>query len=248
MIVSLHLENCTNIFCPNIKECYHLKKDFTTQSLCIPKMKLYELLEHKDITIYDSVTDINEYHKGLILYDNYNMTVPVDSCFIDGCFNNSYLKPNVYITVHYGQLFSDQLDAINKIYLYKWIEPVTLDRLYNSANNTHFVFDRETLNASRISEIIQVYMKYREKTTNSIDSCIENLILNGCCPYKNGNYIDITYDNTYRICPFAKQSFYHELPQEETLKESLISLSKRISIDKVRTKCVLETFFERNTL
>ena len=248
MIISLHLDKCNNINCLNQDICYHNNKYFSNETFNVPKAKIYELLKNEDIIIYDALSKVHEYNIDLLhTYKNYNVTIEFGTLLESKLAGQTYkYKDNVFISCNENDITCNSFKPYNKIHLYKWdINDKSLEKLVNTVENTHFVFDRDSLNDSRLKIITEIYLKYmyQKETTNSIDSCIENLIINGECPYKNHNYIDITYDNTSRLCPFKKQGFpiKFEFNDIETCIKDIINNINHL--DK-NYKCSLIKYFK----
>lgn len=199
-IVSLHMESCQHE-CPHRYDCYHRGK--VAYKGLPPSEFRQEMLERGYVlheSICNGVTD-DQWHL-LHSYDNYNITIPY--ALFDGRL--AQFQTQLQITIYtaeqareledYQKLFFIRTDKEWGYFLYKhlWNLPY---------NKMHFVVNQKWVTKEKASDLAWYRMISNSHGT-TIDSCLYSYLINGGCPYADGNYIDITFDGTLRKCPFAK--------------------------------------------
>jgi len=103
--------------------------------------------------------------------------------------------------------------TIQKIFLIKNVETFNIAKnifeLPKSYSKIHFVLEQQFVkdNKDLILALVSAWNNCTNKTL-SLDSCLQNYVLNGTCAYKD-NYIDIRYDGSVRRCPFSDE--YHDI-------------------------------------
>lgn len=221
-VVSLHYERCSG-YCPNASSCYHLKKNIGVYSL----VKGIEFYLDKGYKVHESICGLPITDSGKLLerYPNYNITISSDIAS-KVCIQN--FVHQIQITVY----------DLNKMFKYKDYQKLYLinsDDSYNYAKiildaqydigRIHFLFDQDYITPSKIFKFIQFFEKNRFDGA-SVDSCLTSWLVNGQCPNMNGNYLDETFDGTFRKCPYAKNgkrlSTYEVSSVEEMFHEEIL--------------------------
>ena len=134
-------------------------------------------------------------------------------------FKNKDFDKNVQMTVYtLKDLQKEEYKDIQKMFLIKNEETfqiaceVFMD--YENFNNIHFPIEHTWAeeNVSKLTTLVAEWNKIRDKENNiSLDSCLENYLLNGTCVYAD-NYIDLRYDGSVRRCPFSDE--FHKIDSE----------------------------------
>lgn len=204
-IISLHLQRCSG-YCPNASSCYHINKEIDTACDLEGDAHIVTTCIRSGAKVHDSIcTYYLQHHYWLEKYANYNVTL---SC--DLLRSNSELKKfknQLQVTVYN---FEDvwEFREYQKLFLIK--DDTTYARFcwllggYDGMGRIHFLLDQEYITPELVQEII-VDFNERAEEGQTLDSCLTSWLVNGECPYADGNYIDLTYDDTVRSCPYAKK-------------------------------------------
>lgn len=200
-IVSLHMDECLGN-CPHKDVCYHLRKDIIGNGGILPPDFRYDMLE-RGYQLHESVCNsIRPLH--LILLDsfpNYHVTLPYNLLSNDLLQFKTQLQVTVYSTEQASNLY-----RVQKLFLIKneetWFQSLPMwDKPFE---HIHFVVDQNWLTTERLGSLVVKRMSSTGSCI-TVDSCLESYLINGTCPYRNGRYIDITFDGTLRTCPFTKE-------------------------------------------
>lgn len=200
-VLSLHMEECGG--CPNSSMCYHLNKNIQDSKFHLTIHDKMRLLRDGWI-IHESVCkEISAEHRYLLrFHNNYNITI---SCLLFDDVLNSY-KDQVQITIYNNESLEEHGD-FQKLFLIKddkTYDAFLCNEFDEVGRKIHYVFDQNYLDRYKIKRICDAILRPRKEKTITFDSCLVSYLLNGRCPYSYNNYIDITYDGTYRYCPYEK--------------------------------------------
>jgi len=192
--------------CSNLDVCYHRNKSISLKSTkgVLPINFREQMLSQGYIIHESKCTPLTIWHENLLkMYPNYHITIPYQ------LFEQSKIIipiKQVQITIYTKE---QALKILNyqKLFLIKnnqTLQYVINEGLWNTPySHMHFCIDQNWITKKKLQEIF--YYRMLSNSSNiSIDSCADSWITNGRCPYSNGSYIDITYDNTLRTCPFNK--------------------------------------------
>ena len=120
-----------------------------------------------------------------------------------------------------------------------------LSKNFIQYNNIHFPIYQEWArkNPVKLMTLIDKWNNRINKTI-SLDSCLENMLINHKCVYME-NYIDINYDGTYRKCPFEIEgkpitddidSMYNDIYKPKCIYYELFGEEKNGRNNNVGTK------------
>lgn len=217
-IISLHPFKCETK-CPNSKVCYHLNRwcekrwdHKKIQSLCKEAYR-------SDNDVHIAVCNFNEARfvvYNMLEYSNINMTISINVYnklvkTYDPISKKTYgellneCKDRLQVTVYYIQEIIDLKNDFQKLYLIKSEATFIVAKWLmkkEAVKNIHFPIaqDWASKNKDKLEKLIVVWTRIKDKSI-TIDSCLENYLMNGRCGYID-NYIDINYDITVRRCPF----------------------------------------------
>lgn len=207
-IVSLHLEKCERTHCKNRKICYHVNKHIITNTSSLANIYPFEFSIKKILKlgckVYESICiRLTDRHLDLLQeFKNYNVTIPYDLMVPELSNYRSQVQVSVYDK---SQIYNIG-NTFWKLFLIK--DNITLNEANSYINmnipQMHYILALDYIKESKVPITVLVGKKL-EKTVLSLDSCLTSWILNGRCPYKHYNYIDLTYDGTLRTCPYSKK-------------------------------------------
>jgi hypothetical protein len=200
--------------------CYHTRKDITHDYSYTP-LNL-STISNSGYKVHNSVcipllqTEVDRLKR----YKNYNITINCNT-FIRNTFNRIVDDPEFYNQV--------QLSVINNYELFRWKEYQKLFLIKNNADvlqakefmrlhnigRLHYIIEHSFLNNVILKDLIETFTK-TAGPEHSLDTCLSSFIVNGHCPYEK-DYIDITYDNTLRSCPYIAKGRY--IRQNATLDD-----------------------------
>jgi hypothetical protein len=231
-IVSLHLHKCDNQ-CPNKNVCY-LNNRTSTNNL--KKLTDTPIIRNilGNFKVYESICDYLQ-ARSTELIKNYNITI--SSEIIDKFENKELydIPDRVQISVYDYNIHKIYLEypKHQKLFLIK--DNYTLkfsEGLMNIVTGKLcFILEQNFLEKEMKKEGLLKFIKTfynRFDNSQSIDSCLQSWILNGCCPYEH-NYIDINYDGTVRKCPYEKEG--HEI---DLNKDNILNFMKQ----NLTPKCI----------
>ena len=130
-------------------------------------------------------------------------------------------KLNIQLTVYtLKQLQDPELKDVQKLFLVKdELSYGIAVKVFNNPDkycNIHFPITQEWArdNPDQLPYLISIWNTSLNDTL-SLDSCLENFLLNKKCIYSE-DYIDLRYDDTVRRCPFSDEchKINHENPDE----------------------------------
>lgn len=202
-VISLHLQRCWG-YCPNASSCYHMKKEIETYKNLEDEHSIAEECIRSGATVHDSVCSLSLRHiDWLEKYANYNVTL---SCFEMRKYKKLYeFKNQIQVTVYE---YNDLIEFIDyqKLFLIKNLKSFLqfCNWIGKDFGRLHFLLDQAIVNETIIQELIE-HFNDKASEGQTLDSCLTSYLVNGECPYKDGNYIDITYDGTVRSCPYARK-------------------------------------------
>jgi regulator of RNase E activity RraB len=202
-VISLHLQECSG-YCPNASSCYHIKKEINTEeNLDEDKIRLDAIKTGHEV--HESICFYGPHHKDLLqIYKNYNITL--SAMVVKLYFKELYpFKEQIQVTVYDDAdiyLFSEW----QKLFLINDEKNLRLfdEFLGRSTSRLHFLLDQEFITPARIVFLYEEFEK-RASDGQTLDSCLTSWLVNGECPYEDGQYLDITYDASLRLCPYAKR-------------------------------------------
>jgi hypothetical protein len=238
-IISLHLEKCGGN-CPHTKECYHIKRKENKLSYNISNnIEIHKSIIRSGYKIHESICSKNrltKWHiKELKKNKNYNITISANhfSLKLKNILEKN--KDQIQISV-YDQYNLDVFKDWQKLFLIK------NDESYNQFNewlgkNTgklHFILDQNYVNSSLIKKIILLFNNKCSKN-QSMDNCLTSWLINGRCPYSNGNYIDINYDGTIRTCPYSIKGI--------NPSKAATNLNQLFGLKMLPTRCIYMSIF-----
>lgn len=231
--ISLHLHKCGENHCPNSSVCYHLNKDKYEGSL-IPTDKFRRTLLDSGYKVHESICiTANLYYFNILLkyYRSYNITISRDDLIFSGI--NQHLN-QIQVTV-YNEEQARELVRHQKLFLIKDYESLQLGihLMRSPVGRIHLIIEQGYL--ERCPEILSYLIRANESKANataSLDTCLTSWVVNGRCPYET-NYIDITYDNTVRKCPYQKEGYIFT-----SVNDSFVNTP-------VRKDCIYYKLFQR---
>lgn len=205
-IVSLHMHPCS-YDCPNSDVCYHRQKEISSGKTeeVLPLNFREEMLERGYI-LHESICSTNILYPCSLLakYKTYNITLSY-SIFE----KNPQLRTRskqLQITV-YTKEQARQVLNYQKLFLVKndeTLQYVIKEGLWNAPYSyMHFCIDQDWITKEKLRDLFY-YRMLSNTIETTIDSCATSWLVNGCCPYNHGSYIDISYDGTLRTCPFNR--------------------------------------------
>lgn len=242
-IVSLHFQDCKK-HCQNKSVCYLLKRDHNGPSL--NTFTIRTAILELGYQVYESICDkLTPYHFGMLnKYKNYNITISCNN-FDKELYN---YKNQVQLSV-YSEKDIKKYQGLKLLYLI--FDKKTENILHKNIKNVNIIIDIDYIKNNRnlLRKIVSCNHRYYSndkveilygynncynmddpKDKNiSFDSCLSSWIINGKCPYKNNNYIDIGLDGV-RTCPFQK-------------KAQKLDLNNLFNIEN-KNNCIYNKFFK----
>ena len=205
-IVSLHLEKCNRSSCVNRSLCYHVGKNIDTNCTVFPfSFSIIKLLKF-GCKVYDSICNRVEVRHLQLLerFPNYNITIPAELFRPELSDHKDQVQISVWTGLHNIE-FKDYW----KLYLIKSDDTLSSACRFITMNvpKLHYILALEYVAKTSVTVLVGKKLDLGDTQTISLDSCLTSWILNGRCPYKHYNYIDLTYDGTMRTCPFDMQGF-----------------------------------------
>lgn len=210
-IVSLHLQichhECVNRFC-----CYHINKKWSNGVILDADREINSLLCIPNSSIHESICFLSgnsKIYDKLLNFKNYNITI---SCNIipESFLFYDQIQVTVY-NLHQIRKFKEY----QKLYLVRNLDDLNfMYELFNKyTDRLHFLFNQNLFKTNKINipELINKFQN-RKDDKQSLDSCFTGYLINGECPYSYNNYIDITFDNTIRKCPYLETGIKIEKP------------------------------------
>ena len=219
--ISVHNHKCTKP-CEHANICYYINGKHKDSKITSDKIdEVINKISGDDNKIYYSVCDFMSayitYSDSIYPNTNRSMTISnnIYKHFIS-MFNPSDRKQfnkKVQLTVYTADdLGDDNLKDIQKMFLIKDQESYELAELIlrnpTEYHNIHFPIYHEWAKANQDLVLILVGLWLTNSYLNtsiSLDSCLENYIVNNKCVYAE-NYIDLRYDGSVRRCPFSDES------------------------------------------
>jgi len=203
-ILSLHLEPCNRKSCENRDVCYHINKEVSDTPNWPFNFSILKVLK-LGVIVYESICNrVTDRHLKLLQeFPNYNITIPFELFIPD--LNN--FKSQVQISV-YNKSQINVLPDFWKLFLIKdnYTLSLATDFFAHREPKIHYILALSCVSKTNIAQLIKHKLEIESSFhyTCSLDSCLTSWITNSRCPYKHGNYIDLTYDGTMRTCPFDK--------------------------------------------
>lgn len=214
-VISLHDEWCGHARCPHRSTCYHVnKKQESDLSFGFGLEDRITLLKYDNVVMHESVCNkLKPFHWHLLkFYKNYNITLPASHYkpYLDR------VKDQVQLTV-YNEHQIEIYREYQKLFLIKdnrtW--QFYLDHIHAQnklCSKVHYIFDQAYMTKDKFRQVVSINNLATDPTA-TIDTCFRSFVLNGRCPNSYFNYMDITFDGTVRLCPYAKEGL--KVPEEE---------------------------------
>jgi len=215
--VSVHYEKCTSP-CEHADICYFLNSEHKDEQLSSDEFEiLLEKIDNKKV-YYSGCSVINtllEY--GRFIHDDEFKFLTISENVYPSLlsFAGDVIKKDVSITVYsLDKLKDEELTDYTKFFLIKDKETFDIaievfeNLKTNEFKNIHFPIYHKWAedNQKDLWTLIKFWNSCDKVKYNiSLDSCLENYLLNNKCVYAE-NYIDLRYDGTVRRCPFSNES------------------------------------------
>jgi hypothetical protein len=184
-------------------------------------------------------------------HSNYNITA--SSLLFDSDYTKYFNRRTDLINQLQVSVYTNidivKFENYQKLFLIKDYNSFVLsNELMNEmTGKLHFLIDQNLIRQSSgkqfLADIIKNFHSRKDKQ-QSCDTCLTSWVVNGHCPYENSNYIDITFDNTIRKCPYAKKGIKVnsvDLSQIESYMK--LNLWDHIDIDPT-FKCIYHELFK----
>lgn len=202
-VISLHLQRCSG-YCPNASSCYHLRKKIDNHWDIEEDASLVLSCIKSGAIVHDSVcTYYLQHYNWLERYPNYNITLSCE--LLRGNSELKKFKNQLQVSV-YSIEDIIEFKEYQKLFLIKdMLSWLSFDCwLGQDTGRLHFLLDQAIITPSKVEAIVQDFNEYAGEG-QTLDSCLTSYLVNGECPYADGHYIDLTYDNTVRSCPYAEK-------------------------------------------
>lgn len=229
-VISLHLQGCF-AYCQNAPVCYHKNKVLLHHEITrdVQNALRIRLLE-AGYKVHESICDLStKYYTDLAKeYSNYNITVSCnelseyrhhDFGFRKKIINE--IKEQVQVSVYYPEEVQEYKE-FQKLFLIKDYNSLQLayDLMKIETGRLHFLIDKSFLEQEDIKSVIMCFtgkFQSRKDSEQSADTCLTSWIINGHCPYDK-DYLDITFDQTARKCPYSKKGIEMVNTELDTIK------------------------------
>ena len=209
--ISLHLERCWSGSCPHSKVCYMKNRKLIAKEapsidwLDMVTQGAENMARAGEAKVYWSMCSwletSPEFLKMIEDIENWSVTVPV--ALMDHKELATFAKEHpdrVQITV-YNIGDAVQFDEYQKLFLVKdYTTLKDMKWMMGICNKIHFPVHQGWADKDKVKTVIELLGKCPNDTV-SVDSCLENYVVNGECLYQK-DYIDINWDGTCRKCVF----------------------------------------------
>ena len=215
-IISIHSNAC-HTKCEHANVCYFINGEHKKENMKYPISSVFKNITY-DYDMHYSACNMEDFMliiPHIIFNDNRFITVSHNlfkqlSTLEFETDKYEKLKSKCQITVYdLDTIKSKEYKDVQKMFLIKddktYETAINILKTYkvNGYSKIHFPIEQSwAANNKRNIISLVSYWNQSEDKSLSLDSCLENYILNNTCVYAD-DYIDLRYDGTVRRCPFT---------------------------------------------